>query len=291
LLAEPQATPAESRASKAPHKKTAPRERGRDSKPVAVAGPVGGPCLHVVRRGESVSRIAARHGLARHAVIAANGLSRPDALRVGQRLQIPRCDGAGVPTRARVAAARGGAAELVARVGPARVPTRLRLAKPEVRGDTIAFGWPVDGPVLSGFGRRRAGWHAGVDIGAERGTPILAAAAGTVVFSGWAASYGRTVKIEHPDSFLTIYAHNQENLVEVGDVVEAGRVIGSVGRSGRATTTHLHFEIRRHATAYDPLHVLGSREERPLLARQGAGDEPIPILAGVPGSPDDEDRE
>src|SRR5262249_9972476 len=108
-------------------------------------------------------------------------------------------------------------------------------------------------------------------------------AAGTVIFSGSERYYGRMVRIEHVDGFITLYAHNLENLVEVGDQVEAGAVIGSVGRTGHASGEHLHFEIRRHGVAYNPLHLLA--HEAPILASSPGGP------AEVPAEPEDEDRE
>ena len=68
------------------------------------------------------------------------------------------------------------------------------------------------------------------------------------------------IRIEHEDGFVTLYAHNLENLVEVGDRVSAGTIIGTVGRSGRVTGPHLHFEIRHAGMVYNPLHLLPARE-------------------------------
>jgi len=133
-----------------------------------------------------------------------------------------------------------------------------------------AFIWPVDGRVLSGFGRRDVReWHGGLDIKARPGHTIRAAAPGTVLFSGWQSSYGLVVKIAHADGFSTVYAHNVRNFVRVGDRVEAGTAIAAVGRTGRATTNHLHFEIRRHGRSQNPLPLLARRESTPLLAKSG----------------------
>ena len=150
---------------------------------------------------------------------------------------------------------------LLASVGPARIPTRLYLGIPSLAAESISFTWPVLGSVASSFGQRGFGWHAGVDIKAETGSPIVAAAAGTVYASGWEGSYGWVVKMEHADGFTTIYAHNLQNLVEVGDRVEAGAIIALVGRSGRASGPHLHFEIRRDGMAYNPLFLLAPRDQ------------------------------
>src|SRR6266542_53932 len=141
-----------------------------------------------------------------------------------------------------------------------RVPDRLASRSrtelsPHV--NRIRFAWPVQGSVTSRFGRRGFwGWHRGVDIKAPRGTPIHAAAAGIVIFSGRQSGYGRVIKIAHPNGLTTIYAHNSANFVKVGDRVKGGALIGAVGRTGRATANHLHFEIRRQGVAHDPLPLL-----------------------------------
>jgi murein DD-endopeptidase MepM/ murein hydrolase activator NlpD len=132
----------------------------------------------------------------------------------------------------------------------------LALAVPEFVEAAPAFAWPVEGTVTSLFGRRRSGWHRGIDVKAERGTIIFAAAEGTVVVSGVEPRYGRVVKIEHDDGFMTVYAHNEENLVQVGMRVGAGDPIATLGRTGRATAHHVHFEIRRNGSVYNPLYLL-----------------------------------
>jgi murein DD-endopeptidase MepM/ murein hydrolase activator NlpD len=120
--------------------------------------------------------------------------------------------------------------------------------------------WPVQGKVISRFGSRRLfHLHRGVDIKAPKGTPIRAAAAGTVAFSGRQSSYGRVIKIDHPNGLRTIYAHNSSNFVRTGQRVKAGAVIAAVGQTGRATANHLHFEVRRRGVARDPLPLLRSQ--------------------------------
>ena len=139
---------------------------------------------------------------------------------------------------------------------PDRLPSRpgTELSR---HVDRIRLAWPVAGSVTSRFGRRGLwGWHQGVDIKAPRGAPIHSAAAGIVIFSGRQSSYGRVIKIAHPNGLTTIYAHNSANFVKVGDRVNGGALIGAVGRTGHATTNHLHFEVRRHDVAHDPLTLL-----------------------------------
>jgi murein DD-endopeptidase MepM/ murein hydrolase activator NlpD len=181
---------------------------------------------------------------------------------------------------------------LLAPVGPARVPTRLFVAVPAFDGEVVDFAWPVDGVIASAFGRRHEGWHAGIDIMAAAGAPVQAAAAGVVQYSGWAGTYGRLVTIEHPGGFLTLYAHNDEVLVHAGDEVAAGTAIATVGRTGKASGEHLHFEIRRNGMAYNPLHLLAPRDGPPILASMAEPSSELPLEpldatapVGEPGAP------
>jgi lipoprotein NlpD len=148
-----------------------------------------------------------------------------------------------------------------------RGPRGLELAVPDFVEVSPLFTWPVEGPVTSTFGRRRSAWHRGIDIKADRGAVVFAAAGGVVVTSGVEPRYGRVVKIEHDDGFVTVYAHNEENLVQAGMHVSPGDPIATIGRTGRATAHHLHFEIRRNGAVYNPLYLL------PLPPRVGQVEE------------------
>jgi murein DD-endopeptidase MepM/ murein hydrolase activator NlpD len=125
-----------------------------------------------------------------------------------------------------------------------------------------ALGAPVDGVVSSGFGVRTdpfngaAKFHGGIDISAPSGTPIRAAAAGKVIFSGQAAGYGSIVEVEHGFGMVTRYAHNSSNLVSPGERIEAGQPIALVGETGRSTGAHLHFEVLRSGKPVNPEIVL-----------------------------------
>ncbi len=193
----------------------------------APGGEAGGPSvspsppgelIHMVAPGESLTRIARRYGVTIGALVAANPSVTPTSrLRVNQPLAIP-------------------APSAVGSSGPLapRLPFDLVLAIPDFDGQAPRFEWPLNGTVISQFGRRRSGWHRGIDIKAGLGTPVFAAASGVVAASG------------------------VQNFVHVGDVVEIGQVIGQVGRTGRATAYHLHFEIRYKGAVYDPLYLLPS---------------------------------
>ena len=127
--------------------------------------------------------------------------------------------------------------------------------EPRIR--SADFSWPLKKfQVSSKFGKRRGRLHAGIDLRAPRGTPIHAAADGRVVFSGRSGDYGRMVVIDHGGGVETAYAHNSRNLVNRGQRVKQGDIIGSVGRSGNATGYHLHFEFRRYGRPLNPVHNL-----------------------------------
>ena len=275
LLAHPGAADTDSRNVISPARKPAPKSASPSKRPTdrpadrkfrsrADVGPARhavGPIVHVVRASDSLSRIAARYKVTRKALIDANRIERPGQLRVGQRVVVPgaRLAAGGRPAQ-RIDAGVVDGDLLLVRAGPRRVPTRLYIAPPETDLQPPPFFWPVDGRIISPFGRRTRGWHAGMDIKAEAGTPILAAAPGVVISSGQERSYGRIIRIEHEHGFVTVYAHNLENLVEVGDRVSRGTIIGTVGRSGGASTPHLHFEVRYQDVVYNPLHLLPARD-------------------------------
>jgi murein DD-endopeptidase MepM/ murein hydrolase activator NlpD len=123
--------------------------------------------------------------------------------------------------------------------------------------------WPVIGAALtSGFGNRsdpftsRHAFHAGLDFAAGAGTPILAAAGGSVSFAGFHPDYGWMVELEHGNGLRTRYAHASRLLVQRGTIVAPGERIATVGSTGRSTGPHLHFEVLRHGRHVDPKRYL-----------------------------------
>jgi len=115
---------------------------------------------------------------------------------------------------------------------------------------------PVKGTVTSEFGMRNGRPHKGIDIAASTGEPIYAALDGKVVFAGTQRGYGNVIILEHDDFVMTVYAHNEANLVRLGDNVKKGQPIASVGQTGTATGPHLHFEYRLKGKAINPRDVL-----------------------------------
>jgi murein DD-endopeptidase MepM/ murein hydrolase activator NlpD len=121
--------------------------------------------------------------------------------------------------------------------------------------------WPVSGPITSPYGPRclpngDCSFHPGVDIGASSGTPIRAAAAGTVIYAGWLGGYGNLVVIDHGNGLATAYGHQSSIAAANGAWVSQGQVIGYVGCTGYCFGPHLHFEVRVNGEPVNPLGYL-----------------------------------
>lgn len=133
------------------------------------------------------------------------------------------------------------------------------LAKQKIQSDIFIAGRPITkGWMSSRFGRRtdpfngNVAWHSGVDFAGKQGSEVVSVAAGVVTWSADRHGYGLMVEINHGSGFSTRYAHNHENMVQVGDVVQKGQVIAKMGSSGRSTGPHVHFEVYKHGRAVDP---------------------------------------
>lgn len=112
------------------------------------------------------------------------------------------------------------------------------------------YGWRIDP-----FSGQRA-FHEGIDFMAEQGTTIMAAAGGVVVYSDFHPQYGNMVEIDHGNGLVSRYAHASKRNVKLGDVVLRGAKIAEVGKTGRATGTHLHFEVRQRGAPQNPMQFL-----------------------------------
>jgi len=122
-----------------------------------------------------------------------------------------------------------------------------------------SFLWPVTGKVVGRFGPMPGGTqNDGINIAAAEGTPVLAAEAGTIAYTGnELRGYGNLILIKHADGWMTAYAHNSKLLVTRGQKVQRGQVIARVGATGAVTEPQLHFEVRRGSRALDPTDYLG----------------------------------
>ncbi len=153
-------------------------------------------------------------------------------------------------------------------IANAQTPNLIASLKPA----SPEFLPPVtDFPLTSGFGNRihpisgDVRFHEGVDFGTPNGTPVKAAKQGTVAFAGWHGGYGKTVIVQHAADYETLYAHLDELLVNAGDRVPQGKILGLSGSTGYSTGPHLHFEIRNHQVAQNPMRyfaAVGTRMSR-----------------------------
>jgi murein DD-endopeptidase MepM/ murein hydrolase activator NlpD len=201
--------------------------------PVPDAEAVG--VFHQVKPGETLFSICKAYKADLQEVAEINDISDADQLQAGQKVFIPDVEAAAAEEK----------------------PPPTEEKKVAIKKWTGQFTWPVEGVLTSKFGVRDGRRHDGIDIGAPEGTEIRAAADGTVLYSGdQQTGYGNLIIISHTKDMITVYAHNRENLVKENDEVKRGQVIGKVGRTGRATGPHLHFEIRKRTKPRNPLFFL-----------------------------------
>ena len=129
----------------------------------------------------------------------------------------------------------------------------------EAQAEAIPSGRPITAGWLSShYGYRNdpftghRAWHQGVDFAGNEGDQVIAVASGVVSWSGDRSGYGTMVEVAHGDGLVTRYAHNDENLVKVGDLVRKGEAIALMGNTGRSTGAHVHFEVFKHGRPVDP---------------------------------------
>lgn len=208
---------------------------------------------HRIIQGETLYRIARAYGLSVDALMEANRLDDPRALKAGEELVIPGAkEHRPVPeydSPEPEARPRGSA------TAPAAVPERrqpLKVGRPQG-----ALQWPLRGVLYARFGKKGKEPHDGIDLAAPAGTPVKTAAPGTVLFAGDQRAYGLIVIVQHQAELITLYAHNRDLRVKTGQLVREGQVVATVGDSGRTSGPHLHFEVRRAGVPVDPIEHLG----------------------------------
>ncbi|GAA4436681.1 hypothetical protein GCM10023170_005110 [Phytohabitans houttuyneae] len=175
--------------------------------------------------------------------VTAGQEARADAADRADRAERPSTPSPSATTSAPAAGAKAAAPETAKKEEAAPAP-KATTAKPKA---TPAWVTPMPGgEITSCFGQRWGVLHAGLDLAADEGTPIHAAAAGTVLAAGWVyAGYGISVMIDHGSGIQTHYAHQSRTIVQPGQKVKAGQVIGYEGSTGDSTGPHLHFEVHQ----------------------------------------------
>lgn len=233
-----------------------------------------------VKKGDSVSKIAAGFSISMDAIIASNGISNARRLREGETLRIPNMDG--IPYTVKKG---DSLSKISASLG---VPLEAVLDANDIQSDTITQGmvlfipgarmrsedlkmalgelfiYPIRGRLTSPFGWRNdpisgvRRFHAAIDLAAPLGVPVKAAMDGRVSAAGVNATYGKFIILSHSGGYQTMYAHLSLVSVKQGDSLEQGAKIGEVGNTGYSTGPHLHFAVYKNGKAVNPLDFLNS---------------------------------
>ncbi|MGL1833306.1 peptidoglycan DD-metalloendopeptidase family protein [Rhodocyclaceae bacterium SMB388] len=238
--------------------------------------------MHVVQPGDTLLGIARQYGQNLDDLIVWNGLMDPNQLRVGQEIRVSPSVLPGAGTAVAIAQPveiqpivpstgmrdarvvydpRGGTQpysdQAWAAIRPdAGVAPSSAVPPPAQAIADSRWLWPATGQLIAGFNEAT---NKGVDIAGNPGDPVIASAAGQVVYSGSGLrGYGKLVIIKHDDEYLTAYAHNQTLLVKEGDAISKGQRIAELG-STDADRPKLHFEIRRLGRPVDPMQYLPPR--------------------------------
>jgi murein DD-endopeptidase MepM/ murein hydrolase activator NlpD len=238
--------------------------------------------LHTVRTGETLYSLGRTYGVHPFTIARLNGLSNNEALRPGQTLRIPKNGSSPTPVVASrqpehpapamndKASARldNDTAEPPASdavtAGPKTVeqPQQQMVdnQQPAQEAGSLSFRWPVKGRVISGYGSKPGGLrNEGINIAVPEGTDVRSAEAGVVAYAGnELKGYGNLILIRHEGGWVTAYAHNKDLFVKRGDTVKRGDVIAKAGQTGSVSSPQVHFEVRKGATAMDPMRFLNA---------------------------------
>lgn len=248
--------------------------------------------VHTVKSGETGIAIARAYGVPWNKIVAANRLSPPYVLEIGDRLLLPSAKQAAAQAAALSPEARakafsldiddlvtggepadtvrgkGGGATAIAppprapRPAPRPAPRLPRaIPSPDMIDDAPPFLWPVDGRIMSSFGAKPGGrFNDGVNLKASAGAPVRAAGDGVVAYAGDAIpGFGNLILIKHAGGWVTAYGHAEALLVTRGTAVKAGDVIARAGATGAVNEPQVHFETRRGRTPIDPAKVIAAR--------------------------------
>ena len=235
-----------------------------------------------VQSGDTVESIAKAYGLSAESVLSTNNLSEDDLLQIDQELLIPAVDGVVVEVASGdtlwdLAQDYGVNDTDIVAANPEIDPDNLKLGQQllipggRYQGRNLAsrsipgrpagrkLAWPAYADLTDWYGDRihpvfgTPHFHDGIDIGIGVGTPVAAAAGGTVTMATWYGGYGKSIRIDHGNGVVTMYSHLSGYEVSVGQEVELGEIIGYSGNTGNSTGAHLHFTVIVGGTPVNPL--------------------------------------
>jgi murein DD-endopeptidase MepM/ murein hydrolase activator NlpD len=236
---------------------------------------------HTVTGGETLFSLGRKYGVSPYAIADLNGLPNDTSLNVGQSLRIPSGRGKMIVTKVPAVEESEQIAFNDEPIESDEAPQSLPLRKPVLDLDDEVpvvksipqqtselepapvmsrMRWPVKGKIISEYGAKPNGLkNEGINIAVPEGTGVRAAESGVVAYAGnELKGYGNLVLIRHEGGWVTAYAHSKELFVKRGDIVRRGDVIAKAGQTGSVSSPQLHFEVRKGATAMDPLKFLAS---------------------------------
>ena len=224
-----------------------------------------GSRVHKVQKGDTLYSIAKKYGSEVSAIRIQNRLGSEQVIQVGQELIIePLAPYRSPEEKTRLAKKSGNPRYTPEKRQVAKSTASYKKSKTANKKKEVEFHWPIHGKITSHFGmrkdpfRKNLAFHKGIDIQAPEGRPIKAIGKGIVILSKRLNGYGNCVFILHPQNYISIYAHNQRNLVKKNQKVRQGQHIARLGNTGRSTGPHLHLEIRKGSRAVDPMRFLKS---------------------------------
>jgi murein DD-endopeptidase MepM/ murein hydrolase activator NlpD len=235
--------------------------------------------MHTVTGGETLFSLGRKYSVSPYTIADLNGLPHNQSLNVGQSLRVPSGSGKTIVTKIPVVEESEQIASTEEPIETGEAPQTLALKKPsldeevpvakpvpqqsaELSSNPALGGmrWPVKGKIISEYGAKPNGLkNEGINIAVPEGTGVRAAESGVVAYAGnELKGYGNLVLIRHEGGWVTAYAHAKELFVKRGDIVKRGDVIAKAGQTGSVSSPQLHFEVRKGATAMDPLKFLAS---------------------------------
>ncbi|MGO3741919.1 peptidoglycan DD-metalloendopeptidase family protein [Kerstersia sp.] len=217
------------------------------------SGPV--PAGHYrVQPGDTLNQIARSNKQSVSSLVRWNNLSNPNQIHVGQVLRVTAPAGGSTPSSSKTASS--------GRNSTATAPATSNTSRPSGSSAStaptkkIALVWPAPGNIIRQFGQARSN---GITIGNTAGTPVVAAAAGTVAYANnTLRGYGNMLIIRHANGFLSVYAHNRKLLVQEGATVRQGQTIAEMGQT-ETSQPSLYFEVRQDGRVVDPRSLLPKR--------------------------------